>query len=205
MRHTKLSFVTLLMASALIWSCESGKKESGQADDPLVKASLSKDEMVSHGQLLITAGGCNDCHSPKKIGQHGPFIDSAKFLSGHPAAMPAAPIPASALQPGNWALMGPDVTSFVGPWGISYAANITPDSATGIGAWTEGQFVQTMRTGKHLGMENGRPILPPMPWQNLSKLSDGDLKSIFAYLQTLTPVSNRVPGPVSPDKVVVSK
>lgn len=205
MRHTKHSFVTLLMASALIWSCQSGKKEAGEANEPLVKASLSKDEMVSHGRLLITAGGCNDCHSPKKIGQHGPFIDSANFLSGHPAVMPAPPIPASALQPGNWVLMGPDVTSFVGPWGISYAANLTPDSATGIGAWTEGQFVQTMRTGKHLGMENGRPLLPPMPWENLSKLSDDDLKSIFAYLQTLTPVSNRVPGPVSPDKVVVSK
>jgi hypothetical protein len=97
------------------------------------------------------------------------------------------------------------VTTFVGPWGISYAANLTPDSATGIGAWTEGQFLQTLRTGKHLGMENGRPILPPMPWEGLAKLSDQDLKSIFAYLQTLPPINNRVPGPVSPDKVVVSK
>lgn len=205
MQYTKLALTSLLAASALVWSCQSGSKEEKASEEPLVKSAMTKDEMVRHGQLLVTAGGCNDCHSPKSMGPHGPAVDSSKLLSGHPAGMPTPPVSASALQPGNWVLMGPDVTTFVGPWGISYSANLTPDSATGIGAWTEGQFIQTLRTGKHLGMENGRPILPPMPWEGLGKLSDQDLKSIFAYLQTLPPVNNRVPGPVTPDKVVVAK
>jgi len=205
MHNTKRILAALLSASALIWSCESANKNVKQEDEPLVKASFTKDEMIDRGRLLITAGGCNDCHSPKSMGPHGPAVDSAKALSGHPASMPTPPVIASALKPGGWVLMGPDVTSFVGPWGISYAANLTPDSATGIGAWTEGEFIQTLRKGKHLGADNGRPLLPPMPWEGLARLSDQDLKSIFAYLQTLTPVSNRVPGPVSPDKVVVAK
>lgn len=205
MRQSKFAIAGLLAATALVWSCQSGSGEAKSADEPLVKAAMTKDEMVKHGQLLITAGGCNDCHSPKNLGPNGPAVDSTKLLSGHPAGMPTPPAIASSLQPGGWVLMGPDVTTFVGPWGISYSANLTPDSATGIGAWTEGQFIQTIRKGKHLGMDNGRPLLPPMPWEGLSKLSDEDLKAMFAYLKSLPAVENRVPGPVSPDKVVVAK
>jgi hypothetical protein len=97
--------------------------------------------------------------------------------------------------------MAPDITSFVGPWGISYAANLTPDSATGIGAWTEDVFMKTLRTGKHLGMENGRPILPPMPWEFIGKMTDEDLSAVFAYLRNLPAISNRVPAPVPPNEV----
>lgn len=53
-----------------------------------------------------------------------------------------------------------------------------------------------MRTGKHLGV--GRALLPPMPWPNLAALSDRDLKALFAYLQTLKPISNQVPQPIPP-------
>lgn len=202
MRYTKFAFTALAIAAISVWSCQTSGDEA-KKEDPLVKASFSKDELISRGRVLVTAGGCNDCHSPKAMGPHGPAIDSSKLLAGHPAGMPMPPVIASALKPGGWVLMGPDVTSFVGPWGISYAANLTPDTATGLGSWTEGNFIQTMRTGRHMGLENGRPLLPPMPWENLSKLSDDELKSIFAYLQSLPAVSNRVPGPVSPDKVVV--
>ena len=202
MRNTKLTLTALAIVAAFVWSCQSGSSEAKTTDDPLVKASFTKDEMVKRGQMLVTIGGCNDCHSPKKMTPHGPVIDSAIMLSGHPAAAPLPSLDASPLKPGNWILMGPDATAFVGPWGISYPANLTSDSATGIGAWTEGQFIQTLRTGKHLGMENGRPILPPMPWEGIGKLPDEDLKSIFAYLQSLPAISNRVPGPVSPDQVM---
>lgn len=205
MRYSKFAFAGLLATAAMVWSCQSGSNGTTKTDEPLVKAAMTKEEMVRHGQLLVTAGGCNDCHSPKSMGPHGPAVDSSNVLSGHPSGMPTPPVIASALKPGGWVLMGPDVTSFVGPWGISYSANLTPDSATGIGAWTEDQFIQTLRKGKHLGMDNGRPILPPMPWEGLARLSDGDLKSIFAYLQSLPAIENRVPGPVSPDKVVVAK
>jgi hypothetical protein len=53
-----------------------------------------------------------------------------------------------------------------------------------------------MRTGKHLG--TGRPILPPMPWYDIGKLTDDDLRAVFAYLRTLKPVQNPVPAPVPP-------
>jgi hypothetical protein len=47
-------------------------------------------------------------------------------------------------------------------------------------------------------MGEGRPILPPMPWEDIGKAKDGDLKDIFAYLQSLTPVKNAVHDPIPP-------
>ncbi|HZQ59913.1 MAG TPA: diheme cytochrome c-553, partial [Casimicrobiaceae bacterium] len=89
----------------------------------------------------------------------------------------------------------PDLTAWAGPWGVSYAANLTPDK-TGIAGWTVDQFIQAMRTGKHLGV--GRPILPPMPWQQIGKLTDRDLRAIYAYLKSLKPIDNQVPAPTPP-------
>ena len=86
----------------------------------------------------------------------------------------------------------------IGPWGISYPANLTPDKETGTGNWTAERFIKILRTGKHLG--EGRPILPPMPWENYAKLKDQDLKDIFAYLQSLKAISNKVPDPTTPDE-----
>lgn len=83
-------------------------------------------------------------------------------------------------------------TAFAGPWGISYAPNLTSDKNTGIGAvWTEDLFIQAMRTGKHFG--TARMIQPPMPWQWIGMASDEDLKAIFAYLKTVPPIVNHVP------------
>lgn len=161
---------------------------------------MTKEEMIKRGDYIVTTGSCHDCHSPKVMTPMGPMPDSTKLLSGHPAGSPLPPINANSLKPGDWISMSADITAFVGPWGISYAANLTPDSATGIGAWSEAQFISAIRNGKHLG--NGRDILPPMPWPFVSKLTDDDLKSVFAYLQSLPPVSNRVPAPVSPPDVM---
>ena len=118
------------------------------------------------------------------------MLDSSKLLSGHPANMPMPPVNLKSLDPGQWMSLSGDLTAFVGPWGLSYTANLTPDSATGIGAWTETQFINTIRNGKHLG--NGRPIMPPMPWQFIAQMTDDDLKAIFAYLRTLKPVCHHV-------------
>ncbi len=88
---------------------------------------------------------------------------------------------------------------------MSFAANLTSDSATGIGAWSEPNFVNAIRKGKHMGLDNARPIMPPMPWENYNNLSVSDLKSIFAYLQTTIPITNRVTAPYSPDEVRAMK
>ena len=86
-----------------------------------------------------------------------------------------------------------DLTSAAGPWGVSFSANITSDS-TGLGNWTEAQFFKALREGKFKGLDQSRPLLPPMPWQNLKHLTDEDIRSIFAFLKSTKPVKNVVPG-----------
>jgi hypothetical protein len=73
---------------------------------------------------------------------------------------------------------------------------LTPDDETGLGRWTEDTFIQAIRNQRHMG--RGRPLLPPMPAPMIAQLSDDDLKAIFAYLRTLTPIHNRVPEPLPP-------
>jgi hypothetical protein len=151
---------------------------------------------VERGAYLSTIGGCNDCHSPKIFGEHGPQPDPKRILAGHPAEVPVPEVPAGVIAPDRWgALTNSHLTAWAGPWGISYAANLTPD-ATGLASWTEEIFIQAMRTGKHAGV--GRPILPPMPWFDIGKMTDADLKALFAYLKSLPPVANAVPEPVPP-------
>ncbi|HEY1325416.1 MAG TPA: diheme cytochrome c-553 [Casimicrobiaceae bacterium] len=152
---------------------------------------------VKRGRYLVSYGGCHDCHTPKKMTPEGPQPDMSRALSGHPANAPLAPVPKEALGPGKWtAVANEHFTAWAGPWGVSFAANLTPDKRTGLGNWTVEQFIKTMRTGKHFGA--GRPILPPMPWFNVDVLTDADLRAVFAYLMTLEPVDNPVPPPVPP-------
>tara|TARA_R110002094_G_scaffold3622_1_gene11771 strand:- start:315 stop:614 length:300 start_codon:yes stop_codon:yes gene_type:complete len=87
------------------------------------------------------------------------------------------------------------LTAAVGPWGTSFAANLTPDE-TGIGNWSEAQFLKAIKEGKFKGMENTRPLLPPMPWTEYRNFTDEDLKAIFAYLKTIKPIDNVVPAAI---------
>jgi hypothetical protein len=91
-------------------------------------------------------------------------------------------------------LFSDDLTTAVGSWGQSFAANLTSD-ATGTGNWKEEQFIKAIREGKYKGLDNTRPLLMPMPWFVYKNLTDDDLKSIFAFLQTTNPVNNLVPAP----------
>lgn len=152
-------------------------------------------DMIQRGKYLVTLGGCHDCHSPKVFTPEGiPMPDETRLLSGHPAGTKLPDIDKRAYAPGFWYLMAPDLTAFVGPWGVSYGVNLTPDDQTGIGLWTEEIFIAALRSGKHMG--NGRPILPPMPWPYLAQATDDDLKALFAYLKSLPPIKNAVPAPV---------
>jgi cytochrome c553 len=149
---------------------------------------------VKRGEYLVNFGGCHDCHTPKKMGPKGPELDTGRLLSGHPEQMAVTPAP-TLPEPWMAATVG-GLTAWSGPWGISYAANLTPDRETGLGSWTEQNFLDTMRTGRHMG--RGRPILPPMPWEMVGKLNDQDLRAVFAYLRSLPTVKNRVPQPTPP-------
>jgi hypothetical protein len=114
------------------------------------------------------------------------------MLSGHPESLVMPPPPA--LGDGPWVWMGAGTnTAFAGPWGISYAFNLTPD-ATGLKEWTEEMFVGAIKTGWHMGVENSRMILPPMPWPAYRNATEEDLKAIYAYLRTIPPISNTVPA-----------
>jgi len=154
----------------------------------------SKDA-VDRGRYLVNMIGCNDCHSPKVFTAEGPVPDPKRLMSGHPAGSKLPPVDTKALSPGYWCLMSPDLTAFVGPWGQSFAINLTPDEQTGIGLWTEEIFMKALRSGKHMG--DGRAILPPMPWQFYGSMADDDMKAIFAYLRSLPPIKNMVPQPVA--------
>ncbi len=149
---------------------------------------------VARGEYLVAAGVCNDCHTPHVMGPKGPEPDKARTLSGHPSDAVLTPPPKLT---GSWGLAGANSnTAYAGAWGISFTANLTPDEETGLGKWTEDMFIRTLRTGRHEG--KGRPILPPMPYAWFAKLTDDDLKAVFAYLRSLPPVKNRVPSPVDP-------
>jgi hypothetical protein len=123
-----------------------------------------------------------------------------KELSGHPNGdkIPAVP-KLNFGADGFGTLTNTHLTAWIGPWGISYAMNLTPDKATGLGSWTDQMFVDAIKSGKHQGA--GRAILPPMPWNWYRNLTDDDLKAIFAYLQSLPPINNAVPDPTPPDKL----
>ena len=148
---------------------------------------------VARGKDLVWSIGCNDCHTPKKMGARGPELDTDRLLSGHreQASMPAPP----ALPAGPWGIVtNLELTAWSGPWGITYAQNLTPDENTGLGIWTEEMFIRALRTGRHMGVS--RQIQPPMPWEVYGRLPEEDLKSIYAYLRSIPPVKNRVPEPL---------
>ena len=154
------------------------------------------DSQAKWGEHLVTIGGCNDCHSPKKMTDHGPEIDSSLFLSGHPAQMPPPDVNRQEMESKGLSVTN-TLTAWVGPWGISYAGNLTSDS-TGIGNWKEEQFIYALRNGKYKGLASSRALLPPMPWKVFQHMTDDELKAIFTYLKTTRPVKNVVPQAAPP-------
>ena len=182
MKSLKPSLLALLFAvpTLLILGAAKGQKSTMQ-------------DQIARGRYLVNFGGCNNCHTPLKMTDKGPVPNVARFLSGHPED---TKLPPPELKPGPWFAATAGMTAWAGPWGISYAANLTPDRNTGLGIWTEEMFVKTMRTGRHIGA--GREILPPMPWQDVGALNEENLKAIFAYLQTIPAISNHVPTPAGP-------
>jgi len=189
-RNSKLPTLATALALLAAAGCHAGKPVQTEA------------ARVARGQMLVSIGGCNDCHTPMKFDPElgMPVHDATRLLSGHPQG---GPEPASTLAGHDNGVIGPTFTSFRLPFGVVYAANLTPDADTGLGAWTEDMFLRAVRTGRHMG-GNGRPILPPMPWTNLALQTDDDLKAIFAYLHSLPAIRNDVPAPKVPDAALTA-
>jgi len=195
MSNSKIAPRTLSVA-LLALLCLVADPGGALADDEAGTAAPSHNQEVARGKYLVTTSGCNDCHTPLKMGENGPELDMERMLSGHPEALEMPPPPQ--LPDGPWQVVAAGTnTAWAGPWGVSFTANLTPDRDTGLGKWTLRNFVETIRTGRHLG--RGRAILPPMPIPMYKHMTDEDLAAIFVYLQSITPVKNRVPAPRLPD------
>ena len=189
MKNLLVIFLAAIVVGQVSISCQQESKAK------INKTELNQQELIKRGNYLVLTSGCHDCHSPKIFGPNGPEPDPDKLLMGHPADMPIEKFDTATAK--SWILFNHHTTAAVGPWGVSFAANLTSDP-TGIGNWTEEQFIIALREGKYKGMRNGRNMLPPMPWPLIGKMTDEDLKAIFAYLKTVPAVRNVPPAPISP-------
>jgi hypothetical protein len=191
------AFLYLLLGGALAYSCQPSTDDTTTSTDAV--PAMSAQDSIKRGEYLTYMSGCQDCHSPKIFTAEGRMLfDSTRLMSGHPAseALPAI-TDRGMLAPGQWLLFNGGITAYVGPWGTSYAANLTPH-ASGIGEWSFEQFKNVLTKGKFKGMDNGRPIMPPMPWENFRHMEDADMRAIWAYLRSLPPIDNVVPAYTPP-------
>jgi cytochrome c2 len=124
-------------------------------------------DSVKYGAYLIAAADCSFCHSTQKNGSDLPGME---YAGGRQYA--------------------------VGANKTFYAANITPDKATGIGNWTEAAFVQRFRsfTDSAKKVDKASAEVNPMPWYEYSGMSTADIKSIYVYLRSIKPVTHKVGG-----------
>jgi len=182
----KLTFAVCCLCMIFYSNCKQALKEN-------IETKITQEDYLKRGEYLVTISDCNECHTPKKMTEQGPIFDLDKMLSGFPSETELPKI----IQTNDWVLFSQDLTAAVGPWGVTFSANITPHE-TGIGNWTFEQFKKAITQGKHKGLDNGRPLLPPMPWRSYSAMTDDDLKSIFEYLNSIPPIENLVPNPLPP-------
>jgi mono/diheme cytochrome c family protein len=136
---------------------------------------------VARGKWLVEVLGCNYCHTPRLPDGR---LDPNYMMAGHPAAAPYPQWNDSLFTKGYGMLVSTSGTAFAGPWGVTFARNLTPDKVTGIGGWDDAAFINVLREGM---------LKPPMPALAFGLLSDDDLKAMFAYFMTLKPVPNLVP------------
>jgi mono/diheme cytochrome c family protein len=128
------------------------------------------DPTVERGKYLVNIAGCNDCHTP------GYFLgkpDMARFLGGS------------------------EVGFEIPGLGVFHGPNLTPDKETGLGSWTDAQILAALQKGTR---PDGRMLAPIMPWHAFANLTPQDAQAIVAFLRSLPPVKNRVPGPFGPNE-----
>lgn len=198
MKHTLpticIASITMML---LLFQC-TGKESENETST--VASSIPEfggyESLEEWGKHIVTVSGCHDCHTPKKMGPNGPELDSSLLLAGHQANVPPPDVNREEIET-KGLIVTNTLTAWVGPWGISYAANLTSDR-TGIGGWQESNLITALREGKYKGIKSNRQLLPPMPWEMFREMSDGELKAIYAYLKSTKPINNVVPNPVPP-------
>ncbi len=195
-----LTMLLILTGLFLLSYCTSKDQNTENTEQTSEQTTeMSEQDLKDRGEYLVTIAGCHDCHSPKRMGERGPEVIKETALSGFPAEREIKKADKEALREG-WVLSNEDITQSVGPWGVSFSANLTSHQS-GIGTWSEEQFRKALKEGKFKGMDGGRMLLPPMPWQNFANMKDEDLRAIYTYLKSTNPVSNVVPAPIPPNEL----
>jgi mono/diheme cytochrome c family protein len=195
MRMTNILWTTAIIAAAILLTAvlSTASLRAAGAGGTEAQGKAGNAAQIARGEYLVEIMGCHDCHTPAKMGPNGPEQDRSRALSGHPEQLVMPPAPA--LPPGPWvASIAATFTAFASPGGTVFTKNLTPDKETGLGDWTVEEFIATMKTGRERG--KGRPVLPPMPVQNLKAMSDSDIRALFAYLQSIPAIKNRTPQPI---------
>jgi mono/diheme cytochrome c family protein len=139
-----------------------------------VQSSKAADAEIDRGKYLVSLAGCNDCHTP------GYFFgkpDMARFLGGS------------------------EVGFEIPGLGVFHGPNLTPDQDTGLGTWSAEQIVAAITKGQR---PDGRQLAPIMPWHAFANLTGEDARAIVAFLKSLQPVKNKVPGPFGPAETPTS-
>ena len=137
------------------------------------QAQASRDAL-RRGEYLATIMDCAGCHTP------GKFLGKPDF---------------------SRAFGGSEVGFSIPGMGTFYPPNLTPDRETGLGAWSQVEIVNAVRTGVR---PDGRRLAPAMPYESYGKLTDADAAALAAYLKNLKPVRNAVPMPVGPSEKPLS-
>lgn len=121
-------------------------------------------DIVKYGAYMMSSAACMDCHTPMEKGQ---FV-MQKYMAGGRMF---------------------DIGLFK-----VVAANITPDSTTGIGSWTEEKFLERFKHYRDAASYNTNPgkLNSIMPWVMYAGMDDFDIKAIYRYLQTIPAVKNKV-------------
>ena len=127
----------------------------------------SKDNVLDYGKYLVNAAACAECHTNAIKGKK---VEGVDYAGGREFVFP----------------QGKKIVS----------ANITPDNETGLGYWTEATFVNKFKSfsdrSKLQDYKSPKDYQSIMPWSMYAGLDTTDLKAMFAYLQTLKPIKNKV-------------
>lgn len=194
---SKVLFLVLIISVLACGSkAEFEPKAPIKADD---QEEVYRQYNVERGKRLVELGGCSQCHTPKVRTTLGYKPDKDRYMSGYPEDAPLPDLPYAEIIAGEAEnkFYTTDATIWVGRWGVSFAPNLTPDPETGIGSWTEEDFIDIFRGNRHFA--EGQQVTTPMPVNVYSQLSFFELRSIFIYLQTIEPISNQVPTRIPPE------
>ncbi|MCL4796915.1 MAG: c-type cytochrome [Bryobacteraceae bacterium] len=129
-------------------------------------AAPTKEDRVKYGEYLVTLGECKTCHS---LLDKGVPVAGREFAGGEPFRFDTR---------------------------LVRSANITPDEETGIGLWSEDRFVAKFKGYAEMTAANAPPMnqsnFTIMPWLGLARLTDEDLRAIYAYLRTIPAIRHPV-------------